>query len=51
MSPRFVSAFEESTAVLEAVLLAVALGVLSPDLQERPHDAVLALRLDALGGA
>ena len=51
MSPRFVLGVRGVDPVLEAVLLAVALRVLSPDLQQRPNDAVLALRLDALRAA
>ena len=47
MSPRFVSRVRRVDAVLEAVLLAVADGVVAPQVEERSHDAVLALRLDA----
>src|SRR6185295_10147100 len=37
--------------ILEAVLVAIAHGVLTPDVEQRPHDPVLALALDALGVA
>ena len=46
--PRSVSAFDESLAPLEAALAAVRLGLLAPDAEERPDDAVLAPDLDAL---
>src|SRR5690242_14720737 len=36
-------------AVGEPVLVAVGLGLFAPDVEQRPHDAVLALRLDPPG--
>ena len=48
ISPRFVSAFDESTRYASPCLLAVRDRLLAPDVEERTNDAVLAPRLDRL---
>ena len=48
-SPRIVSAFDESSAEGEPALAAERLGLLTPERQQRPNDAVLAPRLDPRG--
>ena len=49
--PRTVSAFDESVRQLEPALAAERLGLLAPDAEQRPHDAVLAAHLDPLRAA